>query len=402
MEQAQTTAPGGASNVVKLHAPPGVHRGPGRPRRREEDDGEAWLVSYADMITLLFCFLVILLSVSKIDVNRMSGLKNEMDKKFSEAPKADKSLKDLEKQLQTVVAKVGLNNEVRVRSSDRGLVMDFNAKILFTAGSAELSLKAMDLLDRIAGPLGREPIQMVVEGHTDPIPIRSNLYPSNWELSAARSASVVRYLITALKYRPERLQAVGMADTRPIGPDGELLEKAPVSDYWTEEYLARQRRVTLVVTPVQEAQPKAQKVGADGKVETTGMNPAPTGASTDPALSASSADAGAHAAAGTHADASAHGAQPGGTASEGAASEGAASAAQAGADQGQAAARLPAGPAGSEAVYLKSAWANAANGIDAERLSEVPYKAREGRRKMKKLRTPNYARSEPVRQTRWE
>lgn len=274
------------SNVAKLPALTGVAKGPRRPKKHAEDDGEAWLVSYADMVTLLFCFLVILLSVSKVDVSRMSGMKAEMDKTFSEAASTQKSLDDLQGQLQAVVDKVGLSNQVRVRSTGRGLQLDLNAKILFAPGSAELSPGAMDLLDQLAGPLGRESIQMVVEGHTDPLPIRSQLYPSNWELSASRASSVVRYLITALKYRPERLQAVGMADTRPMGPDGELLEKAPVSDYWSDEYLARQRRVTMVVTPMAVVVPKAapgQKVETTGKAGTVPVM-APGSASTEPFL----------------------------------------------------------------------------------------------------------------------
>lgn len=274
------------SNVARLPALSGVAKGPRRPKKHLEDDGEAWLVSYADMVTLLFCFLVILLSVSKVDASKMSGMKAEMDKTFSEAASTQKSLDDLQGQLQAVVDKVGLSNQVRVRSTGRGLQLDLNAKILFQPGSAELSAGAMDLLDQLAGPLGRESIQMVVEGHTDPLPIRSQLYPSNWELSASRASSVVRYLITALKYRPERLQAVGMAETRPVGPDGELLEKAPVSDYWSDEYLARQRRVTMVVTPMPLVVPKAapgQKVETTGKVGTVPVM-APGSASTEPFL----------------------------------------------------------------------------------------------------------------------
>ncbi|MFM7200297.1 MAG: OmpA family protein [Myxococcota bacterium] len=247
-------------NVIQLPSPPGVTKGPARPKKKEDDDGEVWLVSYADMMTLLFCFLVILLSVSRIDVAKMSGLKQEMDKQFTQNAAPQKSLEDMEQELQAAVTRAGLTDQVRVRSTERGLILDLNAQVLFKPASAELNLRAMDLLDRVLAPLSAEPLQVTVEGHTDPMPIKSPLYPSNWELSAARASTVVRYMITTLGFRPNRLSATGYGDTRPLGPDGELLEKALPSDYWTEEYLAQQRRVTLVVTPLPvETSKKAAK-----------------------------------------------------------------------------------------------------------------------------------------------
>lgn len=247
-------------NVIQLPTPPGVTKSPARPKKKEDDDGEAWLVSYADMMTLLFCFLVILLSVSRIDVAKMSGLKQEMDKQFTQNAAPQKSLEEMEQELQAAVSRAGLTDQVKVRSTERGLILDLNAQVLFKPASAELNLRAMDLLDRVLAPLSAEPLQVTVEGHTDPMPIKSPLYPSNWELSAARASTVVRYMITTLGFRPNRLSATGYGDTRPLGPDGELLEKALPSDYWTEEYLAQQRRVTLVVTPLPvETSKKAAK-----------------------------------------------------------------------------------------------------------------------------------------------
>lgn len=262
-------------NVIQLPTPAGVARGPGRPKKKEDDDGEAWLVSYADMMTLLFCFLVILLSVSRIDVAKMSGLKQEMDKQFSENAAPQKSLEDMEQELTAAVSRAGLSDQVKVRSTERGLILDLNAQVLFKPGSAELNLRAMDLLDRVLAPLAAEPLQVMVEGHTDPLPIKSPLYPSNWELSAARASTVVRYMITALSFRPNRLAATGFGDTRPLGPTGELLEKPLPSDYWTEEYLAQQRRVTLVVTPLPvESTKKATPKAADGAAGSLGVAPA--------------------------------------------------------------------------------------------------------------------------------
>lgn len=238
------------TNVVRLPMPPGVFKAPSRPKRHAEGDDELWLISYADMVTLLFCFMVVLLSVSKIDVARVSGLKQELTETFSDEKVQVRSLNDMEKQLKETVSRAGLSEQVQVRSTDRGLVLDLNARVLFAPGSSELSLQAMDLLDRLTGPLSKEPVQLVVEGHTDPIPMRSAQFPSNWELSAARATSVVRYMITALHFEPRRLAAMGLADTRPIDSEGNVLEEPPVREGWTESYLARQRRVTLVVTPL--------------------------------------------------------------------------------------------------------------------------------------------------------
>ena len=253
------------TNVVRLPMPAGVMKAPRKPKRRAEGDDELWLVSYADMVTLLFCFMVVLLSVSKIDVARVSGLKQELTETFSDEKIQVRSLNDMEKQLKETVSRAGLTEQVQVRSTERGLVLDLNARVLFAPGKSELSLQAMDLLDRLTGPLSKEPVQLVVEGHTDPIPIKSAQFPSNWELSSARATSVVRYLITALHYDPRRLAAMGLADTRPIDEAGNILAEAPVREGWTESYLARQRRVTLVVTPLPTAAPAGQGPMRTGK-----------------------------------------------------------------------------------------------------------------------------------------
>jgi len=251
-------------NRVRLPPPPGVHRSPARPRKGGDDD-DLWLVSYGDLITLLFCFFTLLLSVSKVDVGRMDQVKTGIEEKFKDSEHRTEGLAALQNQLRDVVNKSGLADDVRVRPSELGLVVDLNARILFPAGNAELSNKAMDLLDSLAGSLLRRPVDIQVEGHTDPIPIQSERFPSNWELSSSRATSVVRYLIDVHKFAPNRLRSVGLADTIPVDSSGVPMADPAPSHTWNEQYLARQRRVSLLLIP--SASALAMAIKADGPKE---------------------------------------------------------------------------------------------------------------------------------------
>ncbi|QSA96190.1 OmpA family protein [Methylococcus sp. EFPC2] len=126
------------------------------------------------------------------------------------------------------------NRQVEVVHEGRQIRVEISDAILFDPGSAELRQEGYALLDRINGILaGREDI-LFIEGHTDPTPIANNRFPSNWELSSARASAVTRYLV-AHGLPAERLRAIGLADTRPLG------------DNATAEGRARNRRVTLLM-----------------------------------------------------------------------------------------------------------------------------------------------------------
>jgi chemotaxis protein MotB len=123
---------------------------------------------------------------------------------------------------------------VRVTQNARGVSVEINASVLFDQGQALLQPEASEILQAVGGLLRNDPHRIEVEGHTDDVPIASTVYPSNWELSAARASSVVRLFIDS-GVAPARLSALGFAATRPVAPNTD-----PVGQ-------ARNRRVAVMI-----------------------------------------------------------------------------------------------------------------------------------------------------------
>lgn len=191
-----------------------------------------WLLTYADMITLLLGFFVVLYASSSINTKKLniittaikgafgvpigmskvsnSGIGGE--KILTEPDLLQQLLEEIEKSLNSQI-KIG---KVEILRSNRGLILRFQDRTFFELGKADLTGEAQDILDRIAPIMRNIPNTIESEGHTDNLPINSFLFPSNWELSAARATSVVRYFIEKHGISPERLSARGMGEFRPI------------------------------------------------------------------------------------------------------------------------------------------------------------------------------------------
>ena len=224
----------------------------------EHENLERWMVSYADFMTLLFATFVVLYALSQLNVSDFKEIEESIKKAFSSATSimqgtegllietgkdildssmADSMIESLFmeyispkyeqesfEQIKKEIDKMKKDGElegVNVTIDSRGLVIRIDDNnILFASGSAELSDTAKARLDKI----GRLIVQkfamhiIKVEGHTDNVPAGGR-YPSNWELSAARSSSIVRYLINKFKILPEMFTVVGYADTRPAEPN---------------------------------------------------------------------------------------------------------------------------------------------------------------------------------------
>lgn len=225
-----------------------------RRRRREEDDPEnheRWLVSYADFITLLFAFFVVMYGISSINEGKYRVMSDSIVYAFradsGTAPgaavsqrateqiqmplpirrvqpkaRADETqsmkkehLRNLARDLNQALAPLMAQGKVRVSEGAFGLTVDISASALFAPGEARLDLGAVRALGTVGRVLAAADFPVVVEGHTDNIPISTPLFPSNWELSAARAASVVRLFIDT-GMDPRRLTATGHADQRPV------------------------------------------------------------------------------------------------------------------------------------------------------------------------------------------
>lgn len=253
-----------------------------RQRARGKSEIPAWMVTYADLMSLLLCFFVLLLSFAEIDLERFKQLAGEMSKAFgvqrevpaetiplgssavmdrfspaepeptlrdevrqtttSERPLLDTHRarqeqrlealrRNLEEQLRAAIDEGG----VKVARDGSSVVIRVNEQGSFPSGSAKVTPSFAELLSDLSDTLVEAPGSIAVRGHTDNVPIRSARYASNWNLSAMRSAVVANRLLQNEALAAERLTVTGHADTRPIASnDG-------------AEGRARNRRVEIII-----------------------------------------------------------------------------------------------------------------------------------------------------------
>jgi chemotaxis protein MotB len=245
-------------------------------KKESHENHERWLVSYADFITLLFAFFVVMYGMSAVDAKKMKQVAFSFQQAFSvtgnaaldsipvidaklaqsivNSPlvlpelspitnglvqKEQVELQRIEQDIHEVLQKSSdskhLLQMVNLYVDEYGLVISLSAKYFFDSGKAVLRSEVFPIIDQIAHiiqPLDRE---IRIEGHTDDVPIQTPSYPSNWELSAARATHVIKYLLEKFNFPPQRLSAAGYAEFRPIALNS------------TEDGRARNRRVDIVL-----------------------------------------------------------------------------------------------------------------------------------------------------------
>ncbi len=214
------------------------------------------MTTFSDMMTLLLAFFVMIVAMSEVEVEKFeealsyfnghTGLLETSDAVLAPSPEivSARPIEDeivqanrFEELLERLVAE-GLTEAVEVNLTERGLHVAIADSIMFASGEAALLPPAAAVLAAVAAVLADDVRSVVVEGHTDAVPIRTPRYPSNWELSAARAAAVVRFLLARdAALPPDRYQAAGYAEFRPRGPNG------------TAEGRARNRRVEILLSP---------------------------------------------------------------------------------------------------------------------------------------------------------
>ncbi|ENO75606.1 flagellar motor protein MotD [Thauera sp. 63] len=245
-----------------------------RRRRHEEEheNHERWLVSYADFITLLFAFFVVMYSLSSINEGKYRVLSDSIVQAFRSLninesgqqiilppvavapvvrpqPPAPSQLEEsaeavrrqtaqqmrsMAEDIRRVLAPLTRSGQVSVSEGAFGISIEINASLLFAPGEAMLSTPAVEALRAVAQVLAATPFPITVEGHTDNLPISTYRFPSNWELSAVRASTVTRLFIDS-GVAPDRLTAAGYADQR------------PVADNATDEGRGRNRRVAILI-----------------------------------------------------------------------------------------------------------------------------------------------------------
>jgi len=183
----------------------------------DNDDGDQWLTSYGDMMTLLLVFFVLLVSISTIDPVRMQHVTQQMRSAIGGDKYMVPTLKEIEENLIESIETQNLDEFVKVNRNKDGVELILQGESFFASGSATLYSDTYTFLNEIAWQISKNPYLVSIEGHTDNIPIRSDVFPSNWELSGARAAAVVRYFERRGIPR-NRFRIVGWADARPVDP----------------------------------------------------------------------------------------------------------------------------------------------------------------------------------------
>ena len=190
------------------------------------DEGlPGWFGTFADMMTLLFAFFVLLAAISTIDPVKLQEMADAMGKSVGSKIKKESqamNLADIKKAAQNMVNKMKEESEsgeapVDVTTGPKGVTIGISSDISFTSGSAKTKPQIIDILTKIVPTIDKSYFQIAVEGHTDNENLPEKLqekYPTNWELSSARASAVVRELIK-LGVNPTRLEAVGYGEFVP-------------------------------------------------------------------------------------------------------------------------------------------------------------------------------------------
>jgi len=259
-----------------------------REHEAEKDNGDRWLLTYSDLITLLMIFFVVLYSMSKVDAQRFAAVAESLNKalgggtpakielavspvgpslfqtgtpsskttvpgngtdpnntahtKPDASANASQGNGDTEKmtidaikaKLDKFAADNGIQSTLVTTIEERGLVVSIQETLLFESGSADITARARDILEKISTVLAVAPNQIKVEGHTDNLPINTAKFPSNWELSVIRSTNVV-HILQHDGISPDRLSAAGYGEFRPISSND------------TDAGRGKNRRIDLII-----------------------------------------------------------------------------------------------------------------------------------------------------------
>lgn len=224
-----------------------------RPKRGEDGGNVKWLVTFADLITLILVFFVLLFSMSHINSGKFQKLVGSMDKTLASEKMKDVHSKESQGEAQSKMnaddllayikgklKKNNLDDKIATKKDSRGVILVLQEQILFPTGEASLVPESRPFLNKIGEIIKELPNVIRVEGHTDKRPIRNSYYPSNWELSTARASSVIQYLSETYNINSSRFVAIGYGDTKPLKISNQ------------EEEMKKNRRVEIVISDLND------------------------------------------------------------------------------------------------------------------------------------------------------
>lgn len=241
-----------------------------KKKNKKPDEGpsaERWMLSYADFMTLLMIFFVVMYAMSQVDQTKYNKLSQSLSiamgggktiigadntssvkdsvKTVDKPTESDQSeeqvkmeankLKQLKKQVDSYLAANGLSQSVSSQIDERGLVVSLSNTLFFDTGKAEIKPEIQNTLMGIGKMINQMGNSIRVEGHTDNVPISNNEYASNWQLSCARAANVTQFLQNKVGIKPEKLTSVGYGEYR------------SVTDNSTDANRAKNRRVDIII-----------------------------------------------------------------------------------------------------------------------------------------------------------
>ncbi|MBI5741863.1 MAG: OmpA family protein [Nitrospirae bacterium] len=206
-----------------------------RKKNAEEPENvDRWMVSYADFVTLLFCFFTAMYAISNVDAGKLGKFVKSMREAFEASETGGRAfsviedvriLAPMDTEVESVVRNElesiasGSKGGIEIRRDGRGVVISVMDKFLFETGKAQLIEDARPLVDGIASAVRHFPNMVRIEGHTDNMPISSSEFPSNWELSSQRAINVAKYFIDRHNINPGRISTTGYAEFRPVAPN---------------------------------------------------------------------------------------------------------------------------------------------------------------------------------------
>lgn len=225
-----------------------------------EINTEAWLATYADTITLVLTFFVLLYSYSSVDSVKFKQLTNSLSSVFTGqnsnsilqfnyngevpivgppqnmGPQEGGEQDQMYNKVKNFVDSNNLKDAVKIKKDSRGIIMELKDSILFDIGKADIKEESKPILDKLSVLMASLSNEITVEGHTDNVPIHNYEFASNWELSTQRAVNVLKYFVQNKGFAPNRFQAAGYGEHRPIAKND------------TYENRAKNRRVNILIS----------------------------------------------------------------------------------------------------------------------------------------------------------
>lgn len=221
-------------------------------KRHEMEYGNSWLITYSDMVTIILCFFIVFFTMTTEEASLLESIKENLTTEVEELSQENLKLKEEKDSVMELL--LGENEDmnsgenfmdflennnllesVNIIEEDRGLVIRFKDGVLFDSGKAEISKGGHSVLNEIAGKVQGIENRIIIEGFTDNLPIKTNDFPSNWELSTARAIGVARFMIDDMGIEEERISVSGFGEQKPIDTNE------------TEEGRANNRRIEITI-----------------------------------------------------------------------------------------------------------------------------------------------------------